>query len=88
MKRLATILATAALFSVAPAVAHADPGSDCEGLHDPRLCSPSKVFWCPSSQQMVTWLQPCSNYVVGPYAPGVPSNDGNGPMPGGGGPAQ
>ena len=53
--------------------AHASP-DDCVGLHDPRLCEPSRVFYCPG-QGMVTWLQPCSNYVIGPPAPGVPSDD-------------
>jgi hypothetical protein len=68
---LAGILAAATVLGAAPA--HADPGSDC-GLHDPRLCGdPSKIYYCPSTHGMVTWLQPCPALVLGPYGPGNPS---------------
>lgn len=78
MKPIIAAAALTALWSLAGAgVASADPGSGC-GFHDPRLCDPGRMYWCPDSQQWVTWMQPCSNYVVGPYAPGVPSNGGNG----------
>lgn len=87
MKLIAGVLAAAALVSAAPAVAAiggaeslkgsisnlpADP-SECD-LHDKRLCGdPSKIYYCPSTGGMVTWMQPCPALVLGPYGPGNPS---------------
>ena len=63
---LAGILAAAAVLSSAPATA--DPAG-C-GYHDPRLCDPSRMYWCPDSQQWVSWLQYCGSLSQGPYLPG------------------
>jgi hypothetical protein len=46
---LAGIFSAAALLSAAPA--GADPSSGCSGLNDPRLCNPSKVYYCPDTGQ-------------------------------------
>nr|WP_231997452.1 hypothetical protein [Mycobacterium sp. 1245111.1] len=59
----------AALIAAAPA--QADP---C-GYNDVRLCDPSKVYYCPSTGTWGGWLAPCSNYVVGPRGPGMPTDE-------------
>lgn len=72
MKLLLAGLVAAALFGAAPA--SADP--DC-GFHDPRLCDPSKMYFCPDSGQFVTWLQYCPALVLGPRLPGSPPEGGD-----------
>jgi hypothetical protein len=73
----ATLLAAAGLLGAAPpAVAHADPVPSCPGLNDPRLCNPGRMFWCPDTHRMVTWLQYCSSLTQGPYLPGGRTPDG------------
>lgn len=67
MKLLLAGIAAAALLGAAPA--SADPSSDC-GLSDPRLCDPSRVYYCPDTGSMVTWLAPCPSLSTGPYSPG------------------
>jgi hypothetical protein len=64
---LAGILAAATVLCAAPA--NAKPGSDC-GFHDSRLCDPSRMYFCPDSQQWVSWLQYCASLSQGPYLPG------------------
>lgn len=49
---------------------HAGPSPDC-GFNDSRLCDPSKVYYCPSTGGMVTWLAPCPEYVTGPHQSGM-----------------
>lgn len=56
----------------APA-AHADPGC---GFHDPMLCNPGKVYYCPDTGHMITWLQYCPSLTQGPYLPGGRTPDG------------
>jgi hypothetical protein len=73
MKLLLAGLAAVALFGAAHAAA--DPGSDC-GFHDPRLCDPSRMYFCPDSQQWVSWLQYCASLSQGPYLPGGRTPDG------------
>lgn len=64
---LAGLVGGAALLGAVPAPVHAEP---C-GYSDVRLCDPSKVYSCPSSGQMVTWLAPCPEYSTGPRWPGM-----------------
>lgn len=70
---LAGVMAAAAVFSAAPA--GADPGSGC-GYSDPRLCNPSKVYFCPDTGQFGSWLAYCPSIVQGPYLPGGRTPDG------------
>jgi hypothetical protein len=72
MRLLLCTLAAAALLSAAPV--SADPAS-C-GFSDPRLCDPSKVYYCPDTGQMATWLAPCPSLIQGPYLPGGRTPDG------------
>jgi hypothetical protein len=72
---LAVLLAAAAVLGAAP-VAHSDPVPSCPGMNDPRLCNPSRMYWCPDTQRMVTWLQYCPSLTQGPYLPGGRTPDG------------
>jgi hypothetical protein len=81
MTRNVAKLALIALCGLAPlagvGIANADPATSC-GLHDPLLCDPTQVRYCPDTHSMVTWLQNCPSLTEGPYLPGNPSNGGNG----------
>jgi hypothetical protein len=71
---IATTLAAAAVLSAAPA--SADPSAGCSGLNDPRLCNPSKVYYCPDTGQFGSWLSYCPSLVQGPYEPGGRTPEG------------
>jgi hypothetical protein len=79
MKRrtfFAGLLVSTTLLGAALPVAQADPVPSCPGLNDPRLCNPSRMYWCPDTQRMVTWLQYCASLTQGPYLPGGRTPDG------------
>lgn len=64
---VASLAVGAVLLGAVPATAQAAP---C-GHSDVRLCDPSKVYYCPSTGQMVTWLAPCPEYGTGPHQSGM-----------------
>jgi hypothetical protein len=55
--------------------ASADPGSNCAGLHDVRLCDLSKTYFCPDTGTYLPALTPCPAYVIGPHRAGMPPDD-------------